>query len=90
MSPARYEYIISHEFAKKWKRFNPITQKLIADKIDIFLQDPHNPQLKTHKLSGKLKSFWAFSLKPNLRIMFRFTDKAKVVFIDIATNGIYR
>ena len=57
-------------------------------RIDLFVTDPYNQKLKTHKLSGKLKDLWSFSLGYDLRVVFYFTkDKPKkAVLIDIGTH----
>nr|WP_226577591.1 hypothetical protein [Microseira wollei] len=34
-------------------------------KVEQFVNDPFEKSLKTHKLSGKLKEFWSFSLEYN-------------------------
>ena len=43
---------------------------------------------KTHKLSGKLKGLWSFSIEYDLRVVFFFTnDKPKkAVFVDMGTH----
>jgi len=55
----------------------------------LFLNDPFDSRLKTHKLSGKLKDLWSFSLEYDLRVVFFFTkDKPKkAVFVDIGTHN---
>ena len=57
-------------------------------RLDLFITDPFNLKLKTHKLSGKLKDMWSFSLEYDLRVVFYFTkDKPKkVVLVDIGTH----
>jgi addiction module RelE/StbE family toxin len=57
-------------------------------RLDLFITDPFNLKLKTHKLSGKLKDMWSFSLDYDLRVVFYFTkDKPKkVVLVDIGTH----
>ena len=56
--------------------------------LDLFIKNPFDERLRTHKLSGKLKSLWGFSIDYNLRIMFFFTkDKpTKAVLVDIGTH----
>lgn len=58
-------------------------------RIEIFIDDPSNPKLKTHKLSGRLKGLWSFSIEQNLRVVFYFTkDKPrKAIFVDIGTHN---
>ncbi len=57
-------------------------------RLELFIHDPFDSKLKTHKLSGKLKDLWSFTVNSNLRIVFYFTkDKPKrAVFVDIGTH----
>lgn len=58
-------------------------------RLDVFLNDPFDSRLKTHKLSGKMKGMWSFSIDYDLRVVFYFTtDKPKkAVFIDIGNHN---
>ena len=57
-------------------------------RLELFTNDPFDIKLKTHKLSGKLKDLWSFTLDYDLRIVFYFTkDKPKkAVFVDIGAH----
>jgi mRNA-degrading endonuclease YafQ of YafQ-DinJ toxin-antitoxin module len=57
-------------------------------RLALFINDPFDSKLKTHKLSGKLKDLWSFSIEYDLRVVFYFTkDKPKkAVFVDIGTH----
>ena len=57
-------------------------------RLEFFVKDPFDARLKTHKLSGKLKDLWSFSIEYNLRVVFYFTkDKPKkAIFVDIGTH----
>ena len=85
-----YSYTASEGFVKKWSKLNPKTKNETVEKIDIFLKDPYSPALKTHKLTGKLKDYWSFSLSYRLRIMFKFAKNNIVEFIDIGGHEIYK
>jgi mRNA-degrading endonuclease YafQ of YafQ-DinJ toxin-antitoxin module len=37
-----------------------------------FAADPQDPLLRTHKLQGELKAYWAFSVDDDLRVVFRW------------------
>jgi len=56
----------------------------------IFKIDPFDARLKTHKLKGKLKDYWAFSISRSHRIIFEFIKKDTVLFYKIGTHGIYK
>ena len=57
-------------------------------RMQIFINDPFDAKLKTHKLSGKLKDLWSFSIEYDHRVIFYFTkDKPKkAIFVDIGTH----
>jgi len=53
----------------------------------LFIQDPFHSSLKTHKLSGKLKDLWSFSIEYDLRVIFYFEDKkSKAIFVFIGSH----
>lgn len=54
----------------------------------LFRLDPFDPLLRTHKLHGKLKNQWSFSVDARHRIVFEF-DGDDVTFLDIGTHEIY-
>ena len=58
------------------------------ERVELFKTNPFANKLKTHKLSGKLKGLWSFSLEYDIRIVFFFTkDKPqRAVLIDIGTH----
>ncbi len=55
-------------------------------KLELFTNNPFEPSLRTHKLSGKLKDLWSFSLEYDERVIFYFSDDDNVVFIDIGNH----
>ncbi len=55
-------------------------------KLELFKNNPFEATLKTHKLSGKLKDYWSFSIEYDLRVIFYFAAENDVVFIDIGTH----
>ena len=56
--------------------------------LKIFISNPYDARLKTHKLSGKLKGLWSFSVSYDIRVVFYFTnDKPpKTIFVDIGNH----
>ena len=56
--------------------------------MEIFEKNPFASQIRTHKLSGKLKGLWAFSVDYNCRIIFKFVEgKSKILLIDIGGHN---
>ena len=56
-------------------------------KLEQFTIAPFDPSLKTHKLSGKLRDFWSFSIDYDGRVLFYFTEDGKAVFVDFGSHG---
>ena len=57
-------------------------------KLELFINDPFEAKLKTHKLTGKLKDLWSFSVDYDHRVVFFFTKERpkRVILIDIGTH----
>lgn len=79
----------SRKFEKEYRRL-PKTIKLKAEqKEKLFRKNPADPILKTHKLQGVLKTYWAFSVDYQYRIIFEFRSKSTVWFHSVGTHEIY-
>jgi len=71
---------------KKRVRNNSRLKKKFWEKMEIFLENPFFPQLRTHKLSGKLAGQWAFSVDDDCRIVFEFVGEDQVLLIDVGSH----
>ena len=63
------EVAFSNSFVKAYKKQiskNPELVSLFKAKLSIFIQNPYSPELRTHKLSGKLEMLMSFSIKYDL------------------------
>jgi proteic killer suppression protein len=56
----------------------------------MFRENPFHPSLRTHKLKGKYKNFYSYSVTRDYRVLFRFLNGDKVIFYDIGTHEIYK
>jgi len=77
----------SFKRAKK-KRIDPDkkTEQKFWDTLHIFIQNPFDTRLRTHKLSGRLENLWSYSVEFDVRVIFYFSGDHKVVFIDVGTH----
>jgi mRNA-degrading endonuclease YafQ of YafQ-DinJ toxin-antitoxin module len=71
---------------KKRIKGNPDLESRFWQKLEQFTTDPFDPSLKTHKLSGRLKEYWSFSVDYDGRVLFYFTDDEKAVFVDFGSH----
>lgn len=72
---------------KRRIRGNQLLENKFKIKLEIFINNPFDPRLKTHKLSGKLKDLWSFSIEYDQRVIFYFVNNnSKAIFIDIGNH----
>lgn len=76
-------------FKKNYQRLPSSTQRKAEKREEMFRKNPFDPRLDTHKLHGKLKDKWSFSIDWNNRILFEF-DNGDVIFLDIGPHHIYK
>jgi len=81
---------ITSDFNKSYNRLPANIQSLADKKSDWFIENPHDPRLKTHSLKGELIGFWAYSINYQYRILFKFMENNEALYIDIGTHEIYR
>lgn len=81
---------ISSNFKKNYRKLPEIIKEKSLKKELIFRNNPFDPRLKTHKLSGKEKFYWAFWVDDSYRIKFIFLSNGEVLFLDIGTHDIYK
>ena len=82
--------IYSSKFAKEYKRLPIKIKKSAQRKENIFRKDPFDPSLKTHKLTGKLKEYYSFSIDYQYRIIFELAGKDIIWFHSVGTHEIYK
>ena len=73
-----YSPVFARAYKKQIKNQSGL-QKLFSERVDLFIQDPYHPQLRTHKLKGILKHF-------HLRVIFYFASDNEVIFENIGKH----
>jgi len=81
---------VSSRYKKSFRKLPSRTQRKAILKIRIFRENPFNPQLRTHPLSGKEKECWAFWVNYYYRVKFIFLNDKEVLFLDIGAHEIYK
>lgn len=60
---------------KKRIEGRPELEQKIWRKLEVFIANPHDPRLRTHKLSGDLRTLWSFSVEYDVRVVFSLLPK---------------
>lgn len=79
------------EFSRRYQELPLFAQKKTELKERIFRANPFHPSLNTEKLQPKEKEYWSIRIDRDYRILFRFIDNNKIVFVTCGHhNWIYR
>lgn len=84
------QIIYASKFEREYKKLQKKIKFLAEEKEAIFRKNPFEPILDTHKLHGRLKEFWSFSIGFKYRIIFEFTDKDIIHFHSVGNHDIYQ
>ena len=80
--------IVSKRFERNLGDFlgkHPDLKSVVRNKLDILRKNPRDLRLKTHKLTGKLKSCFALSITYDYQLVFHF-DKTSIFPLAIGTH----
>jgi len=84
------EIIYSPQFTRKYKKLPTKIKDLAEAREKIFRQNPRDDRLDTHKLHGKLKHFWSFSVDGKFRVIFEFGENGTIYFHSVGDHDIYK
>ena len=80
------EIILTDEFVKRYKLLPVSLQKKAEKQEKLFRQNPFHPSLHTEKLEPKGKQVWSFRVDRSYRVLFRFADRQKVIFLSVGPH----
>lgn len=89
MSTVR-KVLYSSRFEKSFGYLPLRIRELALKKDKLFREDPFHSSLETHKLSGKFKGTWAYSVNKDFRVHFYFLNEETVIYVNIGTHEIYK
>lgn len=76
------------------KQFNSLEEDLqdeVCEKIELFKNRDNHTQLKVHKLKGRLKGRYSFSVNYKIRIIFEYTlSKKEAALLVIGDHAVYK
>jgi mRNA-degrading endonuclease YafQ of YafQ-DinJ toxin-antitoxin module len=82
--------VYSSKFAREYKKLPDNIKFLAQARESVFRKNPFEPVLETHKLHGRLRDFWSFSVGFRYRIIFEFASNNTVHFHSVGNHDIYQ
>ncbi len=80
------EIFVTQEFCQRYKKLPKNIQKKAEAKERLFRKNPFHPSLHTEKLIPKKKEVWSFRIDKKYRIIFRFINHNKVLFLTVGPH----
>ena len=80
----------SSDFRKNFNKRIPKgsnVEKRYKKRLALFIKNKQDPILRDHKLIGKLKSYRAFSITGDIRVVYSEESRDTVTFVDIGTHN---
>ena len=75
----------STRFLRKAKKLREPQATMLRAVLRRFATDPKDLVLRTHKLTGDLSAYWAFSVDDDLRVVFRWEGES-VFLVALGTH----
>ena len=76
-------------FERDYKKLTPELKNLVEERTKLFIVNPFDSKLKTHKLNGKFADYWGFSIDFKIRVLFRFENSDIAEFYRVGDHDIY-
>ncbi len=73
--------------ARRTLKKQPAAAAAVQSALELLADDAFHPQLRTHKLKGKLEGSWACTVSYDLRIIFSFVKNEDREAILLETVG---
>ncbi len=84
------EVAFKPKFVKQFDALEEQLQQEVLEKIQLFRDPKNHKQLKVHKLHGKLKEQYGFSVNYAYRIVFYYSSKKEAVLLAVDDHDIYK
>jgi mRNA-degrading endonuclease YafQ of YafQ-DinJ toxin-antitoxin module len=77
-------------FFRKLKKMEVALQEEVFDKIELFSDTKNHRALKPHKLQGRLKGSYSFSVNYRVRIVFEYIESGRsALLLTVGDHEIY-
>ena len=79
------EVILLRKFERQFEKLPKKIQKKFKERLGLFIEDRHHPQLRIHKLHGKDEGLTSMNITGDYRAVFEW-EKETLTFHKIGTH----
>jgi len=80
------EVFPNKKFEKMFKKCPPEIQRQLIERLKLFRNNPYNPILNNHCLSGKLKGLYSINISGDWRIIYK-KEGENIILAAIGTHS---
>lgn len=84
----KYDLAFGKKFEKYKSKLTDSDRQKLKKRLEIFVEDIFDKRLKTHKLKGELKDYYAFWINYSDRMVFKILEDEGVYFIEVGDHDV--
>jgi len=77
------------EFIRLYNKLVSSLQEEVKAKINLFRDRNNHKALKVHKLHGRLRDRYGFSVNYKFRVIFKYLDKKTAALLSVGDHEVY-
>lgn len=77
-------------FIRQLKAMGKGLRDEVIEKVELFKDVRNHKPLKVHKLKGRLKGRYSFSVNYETRIVFNYLSKQEAVLLAVGDHDVYK
>ncbi len=77
------------KFIRAYKKLLPALQTEVKLAIADFKNETRAERLRIHKLGGRMKGRWSFSVNYHIRIVFSYLDNDRALLLAVGDHNVY-
>lgn len=81
------QYILSKQFEKNFSKLPKPVKKKVLTVLQKFIDDPLNPDLRSHRLSGKWNDHFSIDVTGDVRAVYVYIKDDIVHFVAVGTHS---
>lgn len=82
-----YKITYTKRFLKNFKRLNAAEKAQLKKKLELLMQDPLYPSLRTKRIQGTA-SLFEFSVNMDVRVIWKYEGDTLILLLDIGHHDI--
>lgn len=83
-----YHQVFKNHFKKRILPYPKLTNKF-KERVSLFIKNSQHALLKNHKLIGKKREYWSFSITGDIRVIYKIINNTLRLYDIGSHNQVY-